>query len=874
MRDLLQYRFPVEDRRGRRAETGLGGHAVGNLLLAAMTAIEGGDFEEGVRRINRILAVRGQVVPVSATPLTLHARCIDGSVVDGQSPDHAHAGHRARLAHPGRRPRRRTTPSTRSREADLIVIGPGSLYTSLLPSLLVPGVRDAVRSTAALRIYVCNVATQDGETAGMALAAHVDRAVRAHRAAICSTSSWPTTDSTPACPTTGRAEAAVRLDWPPPDAGAAPRPRRTSSTRTTPITTIPARLAAAVLRRLRGAVGTTRRGTVRAGMTASDRDLVVALRAELAAIDPARPCDRAAEAAGLDAATGIGSREPAVARLASLRRLRPSGRRRASRRRSTGPRRAEHCRIAWLRGRFLARGSLSLAGGRTHLEFVVPPDGGAGPRRPAGGHRAAGVVADPAWQGRRHLEERRAGRDVPAPDRRRGRAAGARGAPGLAGPARRAEPGAQRGVGQPPAVGGGRGPPARRDRRPRCGRSARGAAVRRPPRRRRAPRDAGGDPHRARRAARAPSLGASSAPSSASSAWPRPSRPRRTARPLWHDSRAMRDDRHRRQLEDAHHPGRCRRPGRDHRRAGRVPRRDPGHLPAVRVPRRRPRRAGRRRPDVAVGAQNVHHEAGRRVHRARSPPPMLAGLATWVIVGHSERRRDAGETDELDRSQARPSARCRPAPDPVRRRAARRARARRAEDTVVGDAARAAASPATTRPRLAAAGLVIAYEPVWAIGTGRNASGADAAAMADTIRAGLAAAGLADRRDGVPVLYGGSVTSANIGEFLAEPSIDGALVGGASPQARRDGRHRRPGRDHRRRPRARLSDAGTTTTHRPRRPRRVRHRPRPGRRRHRRGADADLARPPGALAAQPSSARRRTRSGCRPARWATARSAT
>jgi DNA-binding protein WhiA len=101
-------------------------------------------------------------------------------------------------------------------------------------------------------------------------------------------------------------------------------------------------------------------------VTRSERDLVTALRNELAAIDPARPCDRLAEAAGLGAA--VGAREPAVARLSV--RLRRSG--------DTADRgpfewsiAAEHCRTAWLRGRFLARGSLSLASGRTHLEFVV-----------------------------------------------------------------------------------------------------------------------------------------------------------------------------------------------------------------------------------------------------------------------------------------------------------------------------------------------------------------------------------------------------------------------------------------------------------------------------------------------------------------------
>jgi DNA-binding protein WhiA len=104
-------------------------------------------------------------------------------------------------------------------------------------------------------------------------------------------------------------------------------------------------------------------------MTSSERDLVTALRNELAAIDPARVCDRHAEAAGLG--SHVGAREPAVARLAvRLRRSADAG--------SAGAfewtTAAEHCRTAWLRGRFLARGSLSLASGRTHLEFVVDAD--------------------------------------------------------------------------------------------------------------------------------------------------------------------------------------------------------------------------------------------------------------------------------------------------------------------------------------------------------------------------------------------------------------------------------------------------------------------------------------------------------------------
>ena len=103
-------------------------------------------------------------------------------------------------------------------------------------------------------------------------------------------------------------------------------------------------------------------------MTRTERDLVTALRAELAAIDPSRSCDRAAEIDGLGP-TPTG-REASVARLAI--RLRRGGQ--GSPIALDWARAPEHCRTAWLRGRFLARGSLSLAGGRTHLEFVVDPE--------------------------------------------------------------------------------------------------------------------------------------------------------------------------------------------------------------------------------------------------------------------------------------------------------------------------------------------------------------------------------------------------------------------------------------------------------------------------------------------------------------------
>jgi triosephosphate isomerase len=181
---------------------------------------------------------------------------------------------------------------------------------------------------------------------------------------------------------------------------------------------------------------------------------------------------------------------------------------------------------------------------------------------------------------------------------------------------------------------------------------------------------------------------------------------------------------------------------------------------------------------VAVGAQNVHQEAA-GAYTGEVSAPMLVGLATWVIVGHSERRRDAGETDELI---ARKLVRA--------REAGLRPILCVGEQLAEREAGRAeAVVDAQLRGALAAGGstdpadlhdLVIAYEPVWAIGTGRNARGVDAAAMADAIRATLGGIGVPDGGARVPILYGGSVTAANIAEFLAEPAIDGALVGGAS----------------------------------------------------------------------------------------------
>jgi uncharacterized cofD-like protein len=212
MSALFQYRFP-----GEAGPTSLAGHAIGNLLIAAMTAVEDGDFEEGVRRMNRVLAVRGQVVPATATPVVLHAALRDGSFVEGQSRIGRLSGiDRVWLSPEDVRACQDALAAIA--EADVIVIGPGSLFTSLLPSLLLPDIRQALADSAALRIYVCNVATQTGETDGFDLADHVE-ALERHTAGGLIDIVLANNRTTAATIPVGTRES-VRLRWPP--AGPAP----------------------------------------------------------------------------------------------------------------------------------------------------------------------------------------------------------------------------------------------------------------------------------------------------------------------------------------------------------------------------------------------------------------------------------------------------------------------------------------------------------------------------------------------------------------------------------------------------------------------------------------------------------------------------
>jgi uncharacterized cofD-like protein len=153
---LFQYRFAHEG-------SGLHGHSFGNLFITALTQVTG-SFEQAVIESARVLAIRGRVVPSTLENVTLSAELMDGTTVRGESSiAHKQAPIKRVFLEP-RRPIGYEPALSAILNADLIVLGPGSLYTSVLPNLLVEGITQAIRWSAGKVVYVCNVATQPGET--------------------------------------------------------------------------------------------------------------------------------------------------------------------------------------------------------------------------------------------------------------------------------------------------------------------------------------------------------------------------------------------------------------------------------------------------------------------------------------------------------------------------------------------------------------------------------------------------------------------------------------------------------------------------------------------------------------------------------------
>lgn len=162
--DLFQHRF--------QAGNGLSGHSLGNLLLAAMTTITG-DFVHAIREMSKVLNVRGKVLPAANQSVILHAEMEDGTVISGESkiPYSGKKIKRVFLTPENVEPLRESVEEIR--KADLIIVGPGSLYTSILPNLLVPKIGEAVCESDAKKVYICNVMTQAGETLDYTASDHV-----------------------------------------------------------------------------------------------------------------------------------------------------------------------------------------------------------------------------------------------------------------------------------------------------------------------------------------------------------------------------------------------------------------------------------------------------------------------------------------------------------------------------------------------------------------------------------------------------------------------------------------------------------------------------------------------------------------------------
>lgn len=176
---LLNFRF--------EQGSALEGHSLGNLLLTALTELRG-SFLEAIGEISEILAIRGRIFPATLEDVRIRAFCADGTLLEGETAiggdrlsDELPARHapivRLEILPPDAEPVAEAIDAIL--DADVVVIGPGSLYTSVLPNLAIPRIREALVETSALKIYICNVMTQPGETDDYTAADHL-RAIIDH----------------------------------------------------------------------------------------------------------------------------------------------------------------------------------------------------------------------------------------------------------------------------------------------------------------------------------------------------------------------------------------------------------------------------------------------------------------------------------------------------------------------------------------------------------------------------------------------------------------------------------------------------------------------------------------------------------------------
>ena len=163
--ELFQYRF--------KSGQNLEGHSFGNLFLTALREVMGGDFIKAVRAASLILRSRGTVLPSSPEPMKIIAEMADGRIIEGESKIPQAKGKIKRVYCEPENPKVQEEAVEAILNAELIVFGPGSLYTSIIPNLLVTGIVDAIKKSNAHKVFVCNIMTQPGETTNYSVSDHV-----------------------------------------------------------------------------------------------------------------------------------------------------------------------------------------------------------------------------------------------------------------------------------------------------------------------------------------------------------------------------------------------------------------------------------------------------------------------------------------------------------------------------------------------------------------------------------------------------------------------------------------------------------------------------------------------------------------------------
>lgn len=164
MQQLMDYRFSSDGQ--------LNGHSFGNMLIAALAGI-GGDFYRAVEIAGELLAIRGRVIPSTTTDVTLLARTETGETLTGETSVASAPARIQSLTLSPPNPQAHPEAVAALEEADLIIIGPGSLYTSIVPNLLIPGIAQAAANSRALKVYICNVAEEPCQTEGYSVQEHL-----------------------------------------------------------------------------------------------------------------------------------------------------------------------------------------------------------------------------------------------------------------------------------------------------------------------------------------------------------------------------------------------------------------------------------------------------------------------------------------------------------------------------------------------------------------------------------------------------------------------------------------------------------------------------------------------------------------------------